>query len=51
MRELPFDQSTIVSAMPTFLFQVELLKGKLGFDDAFNYKKESDLKATLKRLG
>lgn len=50
MRELPFDQSTIVSAMPTFLFQVELLKGKLGFDDAFNYK-ESDLKATLKRLG
>ncbi|CAA7396613.1 unnamed protein product [Spirodela intermedia] len=29
--------------------KVGLLKGKLGFDDAFNYKKESDLNATLKR--
>ncbi|KAK9108262.1 hypothetical protein Syun_024273 [Stephania yunnanensis] len=28
---------------------VELLKNKLGFDDAFNYKEESDLKSTLKR--
>ncbi|RVW28493.1 NADP-dependent alkenal double bond reductase P2 [Vitis vinifera] len=28
---------------------VELLKGKLGFDDAFNYKEETDLKSTLKR--
>ncbi|KAL6006318.1 hypothetical protein ACLOJK_040365 [Asimina triloba] len=30
-------------------FQVAILKDKLGFDDAFNYKKESDLKSTLKR--
>ncbi|XP_078434110.1 2-alkenal reductase (NADP(+)-dependent)-like [Wolffia australiana] len=29
--------------------KVELLKGKLGFDEAFNYKKEPDLKAALKR--
>lgn len=29
--------------------KVELLKGKLGFDDAFNYKEETDLKSTLKR--
>lgn len=29
--------------------QVDLLKDKLGFDDAFNYKEESDLKSTLKR--
>ncbi|KAK9149658.1 hypothetical protein Scep_008415 [Stephania cephalantha] len=29
--------------------KVELLKNKLGFDDAFNYKEESDLKSTLKR--
>ncbi|KAF4391962.1 hypothetical protein F8388_004291 [Cannabis sativa] len=28
---------------------VELLKEKLGFDDAFNYKDESDLKSTLKK--
>ena len=27
-----------------------LLKEKLGFDDAFNYKEETDLKSTLKRL-
>ena len=25
------------------------LKEKLGFDDAFNYKKEKDLKSALKR--
>ncbi|KAH7547637.1 hypothetical protein FEM48_Zijuj01G0330900 [Ziziphus jujuba var. spinosa] len=25
------------------------MKGKLGFDDAFNYKEEQDLEATLKR--
>jgi len=31
--------------------QVDLLKNKLGFDEAFNYKEESDLNATLKRLG
>eukprot|EP00262_Sarcandra_glabra_P005972 TRINITY_DN17947_c0_g1_i1.p1 TRINITY_DN17947_c0_g1~~TRINITY_DN17947_c0_g1_i1.p1 ORF type:complete len:348 (-),score=60.28 TRINITY_DN17947_c0_g1_i1:1380-2423(-) len=29
--------------------KVDLLKEKLGFDDAFNYKEESDLKSTLKR--
>ncbi|CAI0542953.1 unnamed protein product [Linum tenue] len=29
--------------------KVELLKGKLGFDDAFNYKEEADLKATLRK--
>ncbi|CAI9100150.1 OLC1v1037090C1 [Oldenlandia corymbosa var. corymbosa] len=29
--------------------KVDLLKGKLGFDDAFNYKEEIDLKAALKR--
>ncbi|XP_027329614.1 2-alkenal reductase (NADP(+)-dependent)-like [Abrus precatorius] len=29
--------------------KVALLKEKLGFDDAFNYKEEADLNATLKR--
>ncbi|KAK7280650.1 hypothetical protein RJT34_25716 [Clitoria ternatea] len=29
--------------------KVELLKSKLGFDEAFNYKEEQDLDATLKR--
>ncbi|KAM1732017.1 hypothetical protein ACFX11_017825 [Malus domestica] len=29
--------------------KVTLLKGKLGFDDAFNYKEEPDLKSTLKK--
>ncbi|KAK4403278.1 2-alkenal reductase (NADP(+)-dependent) [Sesamum angolense] len=29
--------------------KVELLKNKLGFDDAFNYKEEQDLNAALKR--
>ncbi|KAL3839834.1 hypothetical protein ACJIZ3_024425 [Penstemon smallii] len=29
--------------------KVNLLKQKLGFDDAFNYKDETDLKSTLKR--
>ncbi|KAI3911705.1 hypothetical protein MKX01_029466 [Papaver californicum] len=28
---------------------VDLLKNKFGFDDAFNYKEEADLTATLKR--
>ncbi|KAL5768991.1 hypothetical protein ACOSQ2_015774 [Xanthoceras sorbifolium] len=32
-----------------FYFRITLLKEKLGFDDAFNYKEETDLKATLKR--
>ncbi|XAR57356.1 2-alkenal reductase [Bertholletia excelsa] len=30
--------------------KVTLLKQKLGFDEAFNYKEEQDLKATLKRI-
>jgi len=34
-----------------FYNQVDLLKNKLGFDGAFNYKEESDLNETLKRLG
>ncbi|KAJ0092256.1 hypothetical protein Patl1_26937 [Pistacia atlantica] len=29
--------------------KVEILKNKLGFDDAFNYKEENDLDAALKR--
>nr|KYP35265.1 putative NADP-dependent oxidoreductase P1 [Cajanus cajan] len=29
--------------------KVDLLKNKLGFDEAFNYKEESDLNATFKR--
>ncbi|XP_054820170.1 2-alkenal reductase (NADP(+)-dependent)-like [Prosopis cineraria] len=29
--------------------KVELLKNKLGFDDAFNYKEETDLKSALKK--
>jgi len=29
--------------------QVDLLKNKFGFDDAFNYKEEPDLDAALKR--
>ncbi|KAI3953353.1 hypothetical protein MKX01_042331 [Papaver californicum] len=29
--------------------KVDLLKNKFGFDDAFNYKEEADLTATLKR--
>ncbi|KAL3535854.1 hypothetical protein ACH5RR_004315 [Cinchona calisaya] len=29
--------------------KVDLLKEKLGFDEAFNYKEETDLKSTLKR--
>jgi len=28
---------------------VDLLKNKLGFDEAFNYKEEPDLNAALKR--
>ncbi|GKA11673.1 NADP(+)-dependent 2-alkenal reductase [Tanacetum coccineum] len=30
--------------------KVELLKNKLGFDEAFNYKEESDLEAALARI-
>ena len=29
--------------------KVDLLKEKLGFDDAFNYKEEPDLKSALRR--
>ncbi|XLQ99305.1 hypothetical protein S83_065504 [Arachis hypogaea] len=29
--------------------KVDLLKNKIGFDNAFNYKEEPDLHATLKR--
>lgn len=32
-----------------FVLQVDLLKNKLGFDEAFNYKEEPDLDAALKR--
>ncbi|XWS26996.1 hypothetical protein CRYUN_Cryun26dG0078100 [Craigia yunnanensis] len=31
-------------------FEVALLKEKLGFDDAFNHKEETDLKSTLERI-
>lgn len=31
------------------IFQVDLLKNQLGFDEAFNYKEEADLDAALKR--
>lgn len=30
--------------------QVDLLKNKFGYDEAFNYKEEPDLDAALKRL-
>ena len=33
----------------SLFIQVDLLKNKLGFDDAFNYKEELDLDAALKR--
>ena len=32
------------------IIQVDLLKNKFGFDDAFNYKEEPDLNAALKRF-
>ena len=37
--------------MNTYLVfnQVDLLKNKFGFDEAFNYKEEHDLNAALKR--
>ena len=40
----------IVVLFHTFVTQVELLKNKFGFDEAFNYKEEADLDAALKRL-
>jgi NADPH-dependent curcumin reductase CurA len=33
----------------SFFFQVDLLKNKFGYDEAFNYKEEPDLNAALKR--
>jgi len=30
--------------------QVDLLKNKFGYDEAFNYKEEPDLNAALKRF-
>ncbi|KAG0515015.1 hypothetical protein BDA96_10G242400 [Sorghum bicolor] len=36
-------------AVDEFFSQVDLLRDKLGFDDAFNYKEEPDLKSALKR--
>lgn len=32
-----------------FVFKVDLLKTKFGFDEAFNYKDEADLNSALKR--
>jgi len=32
-------------------YKVDLLKNKLGFDEAFNYKEEKNLDDTLKRSG
>ena len=32
-----------------FNYKVDILKSKFGFDDAFNYKEEENLVATLKR--
>lgn len=42
---------SVESLLPNFIMfiQVDLLKNKLGFDYAFNYKEEPDLDATLKR--
>ena len=33
-----------------FCYKVDLLKNKFKFNEAFNYKEEPDLDATLKRL-
>jgi len=38
----------IISLWHAFV-KVKLLKNKLGFDEAFNYKEEPDLDAALKR--
>lgn len=35
---------------PRLCDKVDLLKNKFGFDDAFNYREETDLNAALKRL-
>ena len=39
----------MMKTLSQFHSQVDLLKDKLGFDDAFNYKEEPDLKSALKR--
>ncbi|KAH7545648.1 hypothetical protein FEM48_Zijuj01G0115600 [Ziziphus jujuba var. spinosa] len=45
----PLISPTARQLLDILLKEVELLKEKLGFDDAFNYKEEKDLKAALKR--
>lgn len=42
----PYGDSNLIVVL-----QVDLLKNKLGFDEAFNYKEEPDLDTALKRLG
>lgn len=37
------------TALIFLINQVDLLKNKLGFDEAFNYKEENDLDLALKR--
>lgn len=39
-----------LSLISLAFIKVDLLKNKLGFDEAFNYKEEKDLVAALKRL-
>lgn len=41
--------SSVVEIINSIIIQVDLLKNKFGFDDAFNYKEEPDLNAALKR--
>jgi NADPH-dependent curcumin reductase CurA len=40
----------IIGRIKIVILQVKLLKEKLGFDDAFNYKTEPDLVEALKRF-
>lgn len=42
-------QRWLTESNPKIVLKVDLLKGKLGFDDAFNYKEEADLKSALRR--
>ena len=39
----------LITSLGYALEKVKLLKNKLGFDEAFNYKEEPDLDAALKR--
>ena len=48
--DLGFKQKILIHKLFIDLSQVALLKEKLGFDDAFNYKEERDLNSTLKRF-